>query len=89
MPLDSFIKRVAFAIRLGDANVLLSDEIDGGTRIQFHRQIMERVQQITPFLALDRDPYMVVREDGSLVWILDAYTVSRNYPYSTPTASGH
>ncbi len=47
--LDSFLKRVAFAIRLGDANVLLSDEIDGGTRVQFHRQILERVRQIAPF----------------------------------------
>ena len=86
--LESFLKRLAFAIRLGDANVLLSDEIDSGTRVQFHRQIMERVQQITPFLALDRDPYMVVTDDGRLVWIVDAYTTSRNYPYSTPTGSG-
>jgi uncharacterized membrane protein (UPF0182 family) len=39
VPLDSFLKRVAFAIRLGDANVLLSDEIDSGTRVQFHRSI--------------------------------------------------
>jgi hypothetical protein len=86
--LESFLKRLAFAIRLGDANVLLSDEIDSGTRVQFHRQIMERVQQITPFLALDRDPYMVVTDDGRLLWIVDAYTTSRYYPYSTPTGSG-
>jgi uncharacterized membrane protein (UPF0182 family) len=86
--LDSFIKRAAFAIRLSDANVLLSDEIDSGTRIQFHRQIMERVQQITPFLALDGDPYIVITDEGRLVWIVDAYTTSRNYPYSTPTATG-
>ncbi|MFN2207865.1 MAG: UPF0182 family protein, partial [Candidatus Promineifilaceae bacterium] len=66
----------------------LSDEIDSGTRIQFHRQITERVRQITPFLALDRDPYIVVTQDGRLVWILDGYTVSRSYPYSTPTATG-
>jgi len=86
--LNNFLKRAAFAIRLSDANVLLSNEIDSGTRIQFHRQIMERVQQITPFLALDHDPYMVIREDGRLVWIIDAYTTSHNYPYSTPTSSG-
>jgi uncharacterized membrane protein (UPF0182 family) len=86
--LNNFLKRAAFAIRLSDANVLLSDEIDDDTRIQFHRQIIQRVQQITPFLALDHDPYLVVREDGRLVWIVDAYTTSHNYPYSTPTASG-
>ena len=88
VPLDSFLKRVAFAIRLSDANVLLSDEIDGGTRIQFHRQIKERVRQITPFIALDRDPYLVVTDDGRLVWIRDAYTISSRYPYSTPAPNG-
>jgi uncharacterized membrane protein (UPF0182 family) len=85
--LDSFLKRVAFAIRLGDANVLLSDEIDSDTRVQFHRQVEERVRQITPFLAMDRDPYIVVLDDR-LVWIQDAYTVSSKYPYSTPAPSG-
>ncbi|MFN2188970.1 MAG: UPF0182 family protein [Candidatus Promineifilaceae bacterium] len=86
--LNSFLKRAAFAIRNSDANVLLSNEIDGDTRIQFHRQVTERVQQITPFLAMDHDPYLVVTEDGRLVWIVDAYTTSHNYPYATPTVSG-
>jgi uncharacterized membrane protein (UPF0182 family) len=87
VPLDSFLKRAAFAIRLGDANVLLSDEIDSDTRVQFHRQIAERVRQITPFLAMDGDPYIVALPDR-LVWIQDAYTLSNKYPYSTPAASG-
>lgn len=87
VPLDNFIKRIAFAIRLGDANVLLSDEINSGTKVQFHRQIQQRVHQIAPFLALDSDPYLVAVDDH-LVWIQDAYTVSSKYPYSTPTATG-
>ncbi|MDX1415109.1 MAG: UPF0182 family protein [Candidatus Promineifilaceae bacterium] len=87
VPLDSIIKRIAFAIRLGDANVLLSDEIDSGTRVQFHRQIQDRVRQIAPFLAMDRDPYIVALDDR-LVWIVDTYTVSSSYPYSTPAPSG-
>ena len=85
--LNSFIKRLAFAIRLGDTNVLLSDEIDSGTKVQFHRQIQERVHQIAPFLAMDQDPYIVALDDR-LVWIQDAYTTSTNYPYSTPSPSG-
>lgn len=87
VPLDSFLKRVAFAIRLGDANLLLSDEIDAGTRIQFYRQIQERTRQIAPFLALDSDPYLVVA-DGRLVWIQDAYTASTRFPFSTPASNG-
>ena len=88
VPMDSMLKRIAFALRLSDANVLLSDDINADTRIQFHRQIQERVRQITPFLFLDRDPYLVVTEDGRLVWIQDAYTISDKYPYSTPAPSG-
>jgi uncharacterized protein len=83
VPLNSYLKRLAFAIRLGETNVLLSDEIDSGTRVQFHRQITERVQQITPFLKLDSDPYIVVW-NGRLVWMLDAYTTSSQFPYAEP-----
>ncbi len=85
VPIDNYLKRVLFAIRFGDANVLLSDEINNNTRIQYHRQIQERVRQITPFLTLDNDPYVVV-VDGRLFWIQDAYTTSRLYPYSEPIA---
>lgn len=82
--LDSFLKRLAFAIRQSDANVLLSNDINSTTRVQFNRQIQERIRTITPFLWLDADPYMVVTPEGRLVWIQDAYTVSNDYPYSTP-----
>jgi len=51
--------------------------------VQFHRTILERVQQITPFLQLDSDPYLVVW-NGRLTWMLDAYTTSDKFPYSTP-----
>ncbi len=85
--LDTFLKRIAFAIRLGDSNVLLSDEIDAGTRVQFHRQLQERIQQITPYLALDSDPYIVINDDGRLIWMIDAYTLSDKFPYATPTAN--
>ncbi len=81
--LDSVLKRVAFAFRLGDSNILLSNDIDNGTRIQFHRQIQERIRQITPFLALDEDPYNVIW-NGRLVWMQDAYTFSTDFPYATP-----
>ena len=85
--LDSLFKRIAFALRLSDANVLLSNEIDGGTRVQMHRQIRNRVREITPFLIMDSDPYLVV-VNGRLIWMLDAYTLSANFPYSTPTSNG-
>lgn len=38
-----------------------------------------------PYLTYDNDPYMVVTNDGELVWVLDAYTTSNEYPYSQRT----
>lgn len=86
VPLDSYLKRLAFAIRLAETNVLLSDDITNDTRVQFHRQIQERIQQITPFLELDPDPYIVVW-NGRLIWVQDAYTMSDDFPYATPLGS--
>lgn len=82
--LDSALKRLAFAVRQSDPNVLLSSDITDSTRVQYRRQIQERIRELTPFLMLDADPYIVVTEDGRLVWLQDAYTVSQDYPYSTP-----
>lgn len=83
VPIDNYLKRIAFALRLGDANILLSDEINNNTRVQFNRAIQMRIRQITPFLALDNDPYIVIA-DGRLVWVQDAYTFSDRFPYSEP-----
>jgi uncharacterized membrane protein (UPF0182 family) len=39
---------------------------------------------LAPFLTYDPDPYMVLGDNGRLSWIMDAFTVSDSYPYSTP-----
>lgn len=82
--LDSFIKRLAFALRQSDPNILLSDDITNSTRVQYRRQVQERIQALTPFLVLDSDPYLVIDDDGRLIWLQDAYTVSDDFPYATP-----
>ncbi|NIP79512.1 MAG: UPF0182 family protein, partial [Gemmatimonadetes bacterium] len=56
---------------------------DADSRIQYRRTVAERVGTIAPFLQRDSHPYVVVA-DGRLLWIQDAYTVTRRYPYSTP-----
>ncbi|MBB29148.1 MAG: hypothetical protein CME25_09635, partial [Gemmatimonadetes bacterium] len=80
--LGGFFRRVAFAIRLMDVNLLLSNYISAESRILFQRQISDRVRKVAPFLFYDSDPYMVISE-GRLFWIQDAYTTSDMYPYST------
>lgn len=87
IPLDSFLRKLAFTWQLGDINILISDELAEGSQLLYRRNIQERVNHIAPFLKLDSDPYIVV-DNGQLYWIQDAYTVSDRYPYSQPDASG-
>ncbi|MDQ7030796.1 MAG: UPF0182 family protein [Ardenticatenia bacterium] len=86
--LGGFWRRLLFAARMADPNILLSQSITPQTRIIFYRQIRERVAHIAPFLVYDQDPYLVIdRETGRLVWIIDAYTTSNRYPYATRRGS--
>lgn len=81
--LDSFFKRLMAAISFGDINLLISGNINNDSRILIRRNIIEIAQTYVPFLQLDDDPYLVTA-DGRLYWIIDAYTQSDQFPYSTP-----
>jgi uncharacterized membrane protein (UPF0182 family) len=86
--LDSFFTRAMASFALGSFKLLLSDDIDEDSRMLLHRNIGDRVRTLAPFLTYDRDPYMVVRDDGSLVWLQDAYTQTSRYPYAQPDDRG-
>ena len=64
-----------------DIKILLSGDITSESRIMYNRNIQDRIYSITPFLWLDRDPYIVI-DQGQLFWIQDAYTYSDKFPYS-------
>jgi hypothetical protein len=81
IPVGGLFRRLAFAFRESDPNLVLSSLITGDSRILIYRNVRDRVQRAAPFLALDHDPYPAV-VDGRVVWILDAYTTTRFYPYS-------
>ncbi|MCB0197288.1 MAG: UPF0182 family protein, partial [Anaerolineae bacterium] len=87
--LNSYIKRLAFALRLADTNMLLSQEFTTDSRVMMYRNIRARVQRIAPFLEYDEDPYVVVGEDGHLYWMQDAYTTSSRFPYAEPSVFPH
>ncbi|MEW6410020.1 MAG: UPF0182 family protein [Nitrospirota bacterium] len=82
--LSSFVRRAVFAVRFNTAKIVLSSDITQESRILYNRNIIERVSLIAPFLIYDKDPYIVVSEDGRLFWIIDAYTVSNRVLYSKP-----
>ncbi len=86
--LDSFLKKAAFSAYFKSMKLILSNDLTDQSRIIFHRNIIERVRKAMPFLMLDADPYMVIDDSGALYWMLDAYTVSRRFPYSQPSARG-
>ena len=71
-------------LRFGDIKILLSNDIIGESRVMYHREIEERVKKAAPFIQFDRDPYLVIGQDGRLVWIIDGYTTSNQFPYSEP-----
>jgi uncharacterized membrane protein (UPF0182 family) len=79
-----FLRKLALAIFLGDGtNLLFSDYITPESRLLMRRNVIERAQTIAPFLLLEEDPYIVISRDGRLFWIIDAFTFSNRYPYST------
>ncbi|MCA1839478.1 MAG: UPF0182 family protein [Actinomycetota bacterium] len=78
---NGFSRRLAFAWRFRDPNLLISGLIDKNSRILYYRQIRERLEKAAPFLAFDGDPYPAII-DGKIVWIADGYTTSSLYPYS-------
>lgn len=92
--IGSVVRRLAFALRFGDVNPLISGFMTSESRILYMRDIRDRVEAIAPFLHYDADPYPVV-VDGRITWLIDAYTTSSHYPYAQqadtsrlPTDSG-
>lgn len=85
---NSYLRRLAFALRFGSMNILLSSDLTDSTRILFNQQVQKRAELALPFLMFDEDPYLVVTDSGRLVWMLDAYTATDRYPYSARTGDG-
>jgi uncharacterized protein len=82
VPVGNLLRRAVLASRFGSDKILFSQDITDGSRVLYYRNIMARARTALPFLRFDRDPYLVLADDGTLQWILDAYTSSSDYPYS-------
>jgi uncharacterized protein len=80
--MGSLLGRLLFATKFQDSNILLSDLVNPESRIMWDRTPLVRVAKSAPWLTLDQDPYAVV-VDGRIKWIVDAYTTSNDYPYSS------
>ena len=81
----NFIDRFILGIKEGDLNLAFSANVNSNSKILTNRNIIERAKTLMPYLLYDEDPYMVINDDGELIWVIDAYTTSNNYPYSQKT----
>ena len=81
----NFLDRLVLAIREKDAKLVFSGNVKSDSKILTNRNVIQRAKTIMPYLTYDEDPYMVVSNSGELIWVIDAYTTSNNYPYSQRT----
>jgi uncharacterized membrane protein (UPF0182 family) len=81
-PIGGMGLRLAAAWALGDWNIVLSDALTGESRMMIRRSVRARLGELAPFLTWDADPYLVITEEGALVWIADGYTMSAAHPYA-------
>ena len=85
----NFIDRLILGIKTGDLKLAFSSQVTDDSKILINRNIIKRAKQAIPYLIYDENPYTVVTDEGKIVWIIDAYTVSNEYPYSQYTSIEH
>ena len=77
----SWVNRLLYAWEFQEPRFLLSDRINSESQLLYDRNVRDRVQKVAPFLTIDSDPYPAA-VDGEIVWIIDGYTTTNNFPYS-------
>lgn len=87
--IGNFFNKLLFAIKFQSTNIFFASQINSESQILYNRDPALRVSKVAPYLTLDRKPYpAVVDLDGDpstpkrLVWIVDGYTTSNQYPYA-------
>jgi uncharacterized membrane protein (UPF0182 family) len=86
--LGGIFRRLAFALRYADLDTLISGQLTSDSKVLMERNIVDRVTRVAPFLYTDADPYLIITDDGRLVWLVDMYSVTENYPYSEAAPTG-
>jgi len=82
--LGGFLRRIIIALDRGDlAKLPFSDDVTPDSRLLMRRTVRDRVATLAPFLTFDPDPYIVLGDDGRLSWMMDGFTISDSYPYSS------
>jgi uncharacterized protein len=81
-PVGSFLLKAVAAIAEGEPNIVFTGYLTAQSRMMIHRKVQDRLEHLANFLLWDQDPYLVITDDGRLVWMADGYTTSLSHPYS-------
>jgi uncharacterized protein len=81
-PVGSFMLKTVAAIAEGEPNIVFTGYLTAQSRMMIHRRVQDRLAHLADFLLWDTDPYLVITDDGRLVWMVDGYTTSLSHPYS-------
>ena len=79
--MGSLFRRLAFALRFGQIEPLISNFVTDDSKVMFVRDVRERVEKLAPFLHFDADPYPVL-DNGRIIYMIDGYTTTDRYPYA-------
>ncbi|WP_432208273.1 UPF0182 family membrane protein [Citricoccus nitrophenolicus] len=77
-----FFNQLVYAIKFGSTEILLSSDVNSESQILYDRNPLERVQKVAPYLTVDSNAYPAI-VDGRVQWIVEGYTTSNDFPYST------
>lgn len=80
-----FWDRLALGISDRNFKLAFSKYVDKNSKIIANRNIIERAKVLLPYIIYEEEPYLVMTDEGRLVWVLDGYTTSNEYPYSQRT----
>lgn len=80
-----FLDRLILGMKERNIKLAFSSKITQDSNIIIKRNILDRVEEVMPYLEYDKNPYMIITDDGRLIWVIDAYTTSDSYPYSQVT----
>ena len=81
----NILDRFVMGLDTGNYRVILSKYWSKDSKLITTRNILDRVKLLLPYIEYDENPYLVLDDNGNLVWVIDGYTTSCNYPYSQIT----
>ncbi len=85
----NLLDRIVLGIREGDMNLAFSGTVTGESKIITNRNILNRAKTIIPYLIYDQNPYMIIDSEGNQIWVIDAYTTTKDYPYAQKVDIGN